>query len=425
MVGGRVGGILHLAQHQFGINLPGNDRHLQVAQAQITQFGDQRALLHEILAANRLGRERRVLPDIERAVHHPGPPQEFIQFILHRDVQGLRLDGERGQRQRLGVLQRLVGGDGDLFAQDLGLLPHAVIKQFAGGVLDLDPQRGHQPADGAGEVRDGTALAPGQFVHGVADIVAGEFGVLRGHRLRVVVPLDEHPQGFALVLEPQSHEFVVLDVGLAIVLHQVRQGDGGDHGGCRLRVLVGQTDRPHDPRLQQFHVVRVDAGVERAGAPQAQRVRPLVIVRARDHHVGEAGQVGADFLDEVVEQPDHVGADQGDLLLPVGKHHRAGHQRVVDLGRLAVVAKAGDVDRRFAVDRRRDVGVGESDRQVGRARGGGEQQQGQYPKHGEAFLEFPITGEGRWFSMPAGSDRPPRRRGSFATPAGSRVRYVP
>ena len=113
-------------------------------------------------------------------------------------------------------------------------------------------------------------------------------------------------------------------------------------------------------------VIGIDAADERARAPEAHRVRPVVVVRARNQDVIEAGQFLADAFDRRQEQADDVGTGDGDRLVAVAQDDGADGERIEDGGRLAVGPEAGEIDR-LAAELRRDVGLAEADLQLRRS----------------------------------------------------------
>src|SRR5262249_27996938 len=94
------------------------------------------------------------------------------------------------------------------------------------------------------------------------------------------------------------------------------------------------------------------------GSPQADGVRPFMVVRAGDKDV-KAGQLLADVFDEGMKQADHIDRDNGDLRLVVRQDDDAGHEGIVSAGCFAVRAEAVHVNGVLA-DLRTDISFRES-----------------------------------------------------------------
>ena len=106
-------------------------------------------------------------------------------------------------------------------------------------------------------------------------------------------------------------------------------------------------------------VGRIDAAFEGTGTPQTERVRSFMIVRAGNENVVEARQLFSDAFDVRMKEANEIDGDKGDFFLAVFENDRASLERIVNSGRLAIVAEAGQVHR-FLLHARRDVRFGET-----------------------------------------------------------------
>src|SRR6516225_3285564 len=111
----------------------------------------------------------------------------------------------------------------------------------------------------------------------------------------MTVPLhDESGWAILLVAKFEGDQLVVLDERFARVVEEFGSADAADAGGDSLASRVGRPHRAHDLFLDEGEVVGIDAALERIRSPQAERVRPFVIVRAGDEDIGETGQLAPD-----------------------------------------------------------------------------------------------------------------------------------
>ena len=162
----------------------------------------------------------------------------------------------------------------------------------------------------------------------------------------MAVPLHEHAErgvGFRIV-KADRHDLVVLDDRLAGIAHQVRVAGGSDLRDCRFTAGVRSLHGRHAAIFDLLQVIGIDAGLDRIGAPEAERVRAFVIVRCGDHDIFETGQILANAFDAGVEEPDDIDGDECDPLVAVAEHDGADHDRVVNLLRFAVLPEPGEVD---------------------------------------------------------------------------------
>ena len=146
---------------------------------------------------------------------------------------------------------------------------------------------------------------------------------------------------------------------------EARRLEGGDRGG----------EHPRGGGQDLFPVKRIDAAAQGVRSPEAHQVGGRVIVGGRDDRVGEAElgrEPAPDRDDVVVEQPDRVEHHAADAGVAVVDHPSDGLQVVVDRGRAAVLAEAGEVDRARGVA---EVGIdllaGEPGPEGARFRAGG------------------------------------------------------
>src|SRR6185312_10598754 len=107
---------------------------------------------------------------------------------------------------------------------------------------------------------------------------------------------------------------------LAAVAEQVGIAGGADASDGRLSRRVGGLHRGHAPRFHLLQIIRIDAGLQWVGPPEAERIRAFVVVRGRDEYVMEAGEFLANAFDTAVKQTDHIDGSQGDAAIAIGQN---------------------------------------------------------------------------------------------------------
>src|SRR5207245_1957570 len=104
----------------------------------------------------------------------------------------------------------------------------------------------------------------------------------------------------------------------------------------------------------------IHATYKRTRTPKPERVWSLMVMRARDQDMSEARQSLAQSRDVWIEEADKIDADDGHTLLVLLEDKRTGHERIMNLGGLAIVTETGQVDR-FVAELRRNIVFIEAD----------------------------------------------------------------
>jgi hypothetical protein len=108
----------------------------------------------------------------------------------------------------------------------------------------------------------------------------------------------------------------------------------------------------------------IDAAMKRPAPPDANDIRPFVVVSAANQNVVDLWQLRANRLDRRILQPNQIDRDNGDPLPLMCQHDAAGIERIMHACRLAVHAIAGDIDRPRPAQLGRDIDGGKAGPQV-------------------------------------------------------------
>ena len=225
-----VGRVLHFAEYEFGVDLPRDHGNFQVPELEVTHLGFHGHGLGELLGRLELLGRRGAGPFVRRAVEDAELPGEPIDVVVDRNEQLAGADVEGRERERLRPGERLFAELADEPAVALGLLERAILQIFSGFILDRQPDRGHEPADGTGEVRDWALLRLAELLHRVVHEVRGDLGVLAFEHLGMAVPLHEYAERRVRfrIVKADGDDLVVLDDRLAGIADQVRIAGGSD-----------------------------------------------------------------------------------------------------------------------------------------------------------------------------------------------------
>src|SRR5262245_21971479 len=163
----------------------------------------------------------------------------------------------------------------------------------------------------------------------------------------MAVPLDnESVRLFPLrIPELKGNKFIVLDIRFPAVVEKFGRPRTPQAGGHGTGSSLGIAYRLDDVLDDQFEVIQVHAALKQGGTPQAERVGAFVVMRATYEHIGEAGKLPADLEHLRMEETNDIDRDESHLGLTVLEDDGPGLEGIKKPGRLAVVAKAGEVHR--------------------------------------------------------------------------------
>src|SRR5581483_3612958 len=196
-----------------------------------------------------------------------------------------------------------------------------------------------------------------------ANVIGADERVFVAEGFGMAIPLHDQARRIViLVAELQGNKLLMLHIRFAAIVQQLRGASAADAGTDGFAAGIRLLDRRDDLLFDLGHVFRIDAAFEPTGAPQTERVRPFVIVRAGNEDIAEARQTLTNAFDARMEETDEIDGNESNLLLAVFEDDRASLERIMYAGRLAILPETGH-EHGFFLHAWRDVCLGEPDLQ--------------------------------------------------------------